>query len=53
MNSASTGTPVSLLIAMANGNEGVALPDLILVIIDRSHPTLAAKAASVVSVLER
>lgn len=46
-NKASTGTPVSLLIRIANCNDGVAWRSLILVIIDRSHFTNSASLASV------
>lgn len=51
--SASTGTPVSRLMAIAKGNEGVAFPALSLEIIDRSQPTFCAKAASVIPESER
>lgn len=44
----STGTPVSRVIARANRRDGVALPDFTFVIIERSHPTFAASAASVI-----
>jgi hypothetical protein len=49
----SIATPVSRVIARAKGREGVALPDRIFVIMDRSQPTRAARAASVTPVSER
>ena len=48
--SASTVTPVALLIESANGSEGVTCVRRIFVIIQRSHFTIAARAASVVFV---
>lgn len=50
---ASIGMPVSRLMAAARRRDGVTFPALILVIIERSQFTLAAKVASVVSVDER
>lgn len=44
----SIGTPVYWLIFTANGRDGVAWFRLILVIIDRSHPTSFASGASLI-----
>nr|WP_286167623.1 hypothetical protein [Ochrobactrum sp. 3-3] len=52
-NRASTGTPVSAAMAIARGKEGVTLPALILVIIERSHPTFEARYASVLPMSSR
>lgn len=49
----SIGTPVSREIATASGSDGIALPSLIFVIIERSQPTRAASAASVIWPFER